>query len=364
MGYSSLHDAVMDADVSHVMTQMSPGDITNAAHVFEAATGEYIHDPPSAEAEATEDGYSELKGEIQGTIAGLVDTLEIVNQAEATNDPAMLKTASAALTATLTNSSAYWETQTEGDGPVPVPWERTIAYPDRGFCLSDAMALIALAAALAFITTGEKFHKYLICALGMTIGTFAGLFYCAQLGIEEDTPKWSVSLAAGLALWIAVMFVEGIVFNALAMGVGGGACMVVYSIVVQYIPPQPEYYMFITIGVGVVVGYFCSSMVKAAALRVVYSVTGGFLTGSCVSYLFWKLRSTQGDLWLENLVNHGVGLDLTKWQTLTCIGVMVVASFAGVYIQNQTAKKGGKKEDKKKGENKDEEAGYGATAKK
>ncbi len=43
----------MDADVSHVMTQMSPGDITNAAHVFEAATGEYIHDPPSAEAEAT-----------------------------------------------------------------------------------------------------------------------------------------------------------------------------------------------------------------------------------------------------------------------------------------------------------------------
>ncbi len=48
MGYSSLHDAVMDADVSHVMTQMSPGDITNAAHVFEAATGEYIHDPPSA----------------------------------------------------------------------------------------------------------------------------------------------------------------------------------------------------------------------------------------------------------------------------------------------------------------------------
>jgi hypothetical protein len=395
MGYSSLHDAVMDADVSHVMTQMSPGDITNAAHVFEAATGEYIHDPPSAEAEATEDGYSELKGEIQGTIAGLVDALEIVNQAEATNDPAMLKTASAALTATLTNSSAYWETQvrsgekrdfsesrhatlnecsltpnpgnpkqTEGDGPVPVPWERTIAYPDRGFCLSDAMALIVLAAALAFITTGEKFHKYLICALGMTIGTFAGLFYCAQLGIEEDTPKWSVSLAAGLALWIAVMFVEGIVFNALAMGVGGGACMVGYSIVVQYIPPQPEYYMFITIGVGVVVGYFCSSMVKAAALRVVYSVTGGFLTGSCVSYLFWKLRSTQGDLWLENLVNHGVGLDLTKWQTLTCIGVMVVASFAGVYIQNQTAKKGGKKEDKKKGENKDEEAGYGATAKK
>jgi hypothetical protein len=116
--------------------------------------------------------------------------------------------------------------------------------------------------------------------------------------------------------------------------------------------------MFITIGVGVVIGYFCSNMVKATALKVVYSVSGGFLTGSCVSYLFWKLRQTQGDLWLENLVAKGVGLDLSKWQTLMCIGVMIAASIAGVYIQNSTDKK-----EEKKGA-KDEETGYGATAKK
>ena len=155
--------------------------------------------------------------------------------------------------------------QTEGDGPVPVPYERVITYPCEGFCVTDLMALVVLATALTFITTGEKLHKYLICAMGMTIGTFAGLFYCAQLGIEEDKPKWSVSLAAGLALWIAVMFVESIVFNSLAMAIGGGVTMVGYSIVIQYIPPQPDYYMFITIGVGVVVGYFCSNIVKAAA---------------------------------------------------------------------------------------------------
>ena len=265
-------------------------------------------------------------------------------------------------TVTLPNSQTPKLEQTEGDGPVPVPYERVVTYPCEGFCVTDFMALVVLATALTFISTGEKLHKYLICAMGMTIGTFAGLFYCAQLGIEEDKPKWSVSLAAGLALWIAVMFVESIVFNALSMGIGGGVCMIGYSVVIQYIPPQPEYYMFITIGVGVVVGYFCSNIVKAAALKVVYSVMGGFLTGSCVSYLFWKLRMTQGDLWLDNLVSNGVGLDLTKWQTLTCVGVMVVASFAGVMIQNATAKKGGKKDDKKKA--KDEEAGYGATEKK
>jgi len=353
MGYSSLHDAVMDASVSHAMNQMSTGDVdvaaTNAGYVGSA--------PVSAE-----EGYDQLRDSIDDSIAALVATKEQVNQAEATNDPSLLKAASASLTASLDNSTSFWEVQTEGDGPVPVPYERVITYPCEGFCVTDLMALVVLATALTFISTGEKLHKYLICAMGMTIGTFAGLFYCAQLGIVEDKPKWSVSLAAGLALWIAVMFVESIVFNALSMGIGGGVCMIGYSVVIQYIPPQPEYYMFITIGVGVVVGYFCSNIVKAAALKVIYSVMGGFLTGSCVSYLFWKLRMTQGDLWLDNLVSHGVGLDLSKWQTLTCIGVMVVASFAGVMIQNATAKKGGKKDDKKKA--KDEEAGYGATDKK
>ena len=150
---------------------------------------------------------------------------------------------------------------------MPVPYERVITYPCEGFCVTDLMALVVLATALTFISTGEKLHKYLICAMGMTIGTFAGLFYCAQLGIEEDKPKWSVSLAAGLALWIAVMFVESIVFNALSMGIGGGVCMIGYSVVIQYIPPQPEYYMFITIGVGVVVGYFCSNIVRRPPSR-------------------------------------------------------------------------------------------------
>ena len=49
--------------------------------------------------------------------------------------------------------------------------------------------------------------------MGMTIGTFAGLFYCAQLGIEEDKPAVRLPRRR-LALWIAVMFVESIVFNA------------------------------------------------------------------------------------------------------------------------------------------------------
>ena len=118
------------------------------------------------------------------------------------------------------------------------------------------------------------------------------------------------------------MFVESVLFSALAMATGGGVCMVGYSIIIQYLPyAVPDYYMFVTIGVGVIVGYFCTSMVKAAALKIIYSVKGGFLCGSAVSYIFWKQRMWQGDFWLENLVSNGVGLDPTRWTTWTCIDV-------------------------------------------
>lgn len=76
-------------------------------------------------------------------------------------------------------------------------------------------------------------------------------------------------------------------FNALGMFVGGTAAMVIFSVVTQYVPPLPAYYFFIAVGVGVVLGYFLSGYVKDLALTVVYSVQGGFLLGSCVSYTFW-----------------------------------------------------------------------------
>ena len=174
--------------------------------------------------------------------------------------------------------SSLFSFQTEGNGPVEVP--KLPPLPVRGFLRVGRHRAGVCLMGLIFITTGEKLHKYLICAMGMCIGTFGGLFLCEQMNIAEMKPKWSVSLALGLALWIAVMFVESIVFNSLAMAIGGGVTMIGYSIVIQYIPPQPDYYMFITIGVGVVVGYFCSNIVKAAALKVIYSIKGGFLTSA------------------------------------------------------------------------------------
>lgn len=102
MGYSSLHDAVMDASVTHVMNQMSTGDVDAAA-----SNAGYVESAPVSE----EEGYDQLRDSIDEQIAALVATKEQVNQAEATNDPALLKAASASLTASLDNSTAFWEVQ-------------------------------------------------------------------------------------------------------------------------------------------------------------------------------------------------------------------------------------------------------------
>ena len=55
MGYSSLHDAVMDASVTHVMNQMSTGDVDAAA-----SNAGYVESAPVSE----EEGYDQLRDAI------------------------------------------------------------------------------------------------------------------------------------------------------------------------------------------------------------------------------------------------------------------------------------------------------------
>lgn len=109
--------------------------------------------------------------------------------------------------------------------------------------------------------------------------------------------------------------------------------------------------MFVAIGAGCVAGYFLTDMVKKAALTLIYSVFGGVLLGSAVSFTFWKYHMSHGDLWLENLVSADVTLDLTMWPTLVSIGTMVGGAFFGLWFQNKgDAKKEEKEPLVKKGE--------------
>ena len=133
------------------------------------------------------------------------------------------------------------------------------------------------------------------------------------------------------------MFVESIVFNSLAMAIGGGVTMVGYSIVIQYIPPQPDYYMFITTGVGVVGGYFAQHRQGGGAEGDLQH-QGRRPRGSALSYLFWKERMsrvTSGSrTWFQRRRNRAAQVD-----PLVCIATMAVCAAAGVFIQNTTAKK-------------------------
>ena len=129
MGYSSLHDAVMDASVSHAMNQMSTGDVAVAA--------------PNAGYVGSAPGYDQLRDSIDDSIAALVATKEQVNQAEATNDPSLLKAASASLTASLDNSTSFWEVQVRHEAVYIQSGRRatkTNAFPRRTLCPDENRA--------------------------------------------------------------------------------------------------------------------------------------------------------------------------------------------------------------------------------
>ena len=329
------------------------------------------------------DGYDVLRKKVDDCLEAQIDLKQKLNAAEAAGDLAATQAVSEEMAALNEQCTEFWKqevrmkpkfpprpsggdseprtlpdrpyppypepTQALGHGPVRVPRNRP--YPDEeAFGFQEVMALVVLATSILFITHGAKFHKFLICAVGMTIGTFGGLFLTEQFGITEFKPKWGVSLALGLALWIAVMFVEQLMFSAVAMGIGGGGMMIIYSFVGHYIPPQPEYYMFVAIGIGCVAGYFLTDMVKKAALTLIYSVLGGVLLGSAVSFTFWKYHLAHGDLWLENITSNDVTLDLTQWPVLVSIGTMAAGALFGIWFQNKSAKKAEKEPLLKKGD--------------
>jgi len=148
-------------------------------------------------------------------------------------------------------------------------------------------------------------------------------------------PKWCMSFTIGLLLCLAVSFVESIVFNALGMLVGGTSTMMLFSVVIQYVPGIPAYGLFIAVAAGVIAGFFLGGVIKDAALTLIYSVVGGFFMGSCVSYLFWKYHLSAGDLWLENITSAAAGLDLANWCILLSLASMVLFALLGVMVQNK-----------------------------
>jgi len=367
MGFD-LHSAVT-ASVKKQATAHAMAQTPNLFHGAASSAASAVSNMGDDGAVNNTAGFTELRNSLDELITGAIAEKQKVREAEATGDTTMLKDASNALSNLLANKTAYWEDMASGNGPVAVPKDPVLpVWPCQEFCGRDIIVICVFLTGLTFITTGQKLHKYLICAMGMSIGTFAGLVLCDQLDIVELKPKWGLSLALGLSLWIAVMFVESVMFNALGMGIGGTAAMLLFSVVVQYVPGLPAYAFFASIAVGVLAGYFLATYIKNAALTLVYSIKGGFLMGSCVSYCFWKSHLSHGDLWLENVTSHASGLDLTAWPILVSLSSMAVFAVSGVFIQNHTNAPAKKDDKKKEADEKtpllkgDEEKGVAAAA--
>jgi len=300
-----------------------------------ASWGQFtVTDPYKIGAEDTEEGYDQLLGQLDSVLETLAGTKEMVEEAKVSGNTTALKIAAEDITASAAATSEYWAAEAAGAGPVPVPVDPVDpVWPCDGFCVMDCIAIAVVLVGLLFFSCGQKLHAYLICGLGMTVGTIAGLTLCDILDIEQSKQKWGISLGFGIVLWMMVMFVESVIFNLVGMCVGGAAAMLVYSVAAQYVAME-SYYFFAAIGAGVILGYFLSSTLKAGMLVIIYSVFGGFLVASSTSYALWKFHVSEGDFWLENLTSYKMSLDLSDWANLVCIGVFAVLSVSGIFVQN------------------------------
>ena len=76
----------------------------------------------------------------------------------------------------LTNPMRTFHPQTEGEGPIEVPWERTITYPEQGFCMQDLLALVVLLRPRFPYHAGRKASQVPNLCHGHGHRSFAGLF--------------------------------------------------------------------------------------------------------------------------------------------------------------------------------------------
>ena len=68
---------------------------------------------------------------------------------------------------------------------------------------------------------------------------------------------------------------------------------------------------------------------KSGAYIVLYSIAGGFLVMSAMSYFMWKhMRVSDGDLWLTHIASPARGIDPSDGTNVACLFVWLVCACA------------------------------------
>jgi len=197
----------------------------------------------------------------------------------------------------------------------------------------------------------------------MSMGAFAMILLENALLPDEalvsDELKLVLALVAGAALWFVTTQAEHLIVQIFGAAAGMAAGSLVYNVAAHLALVAPEY-LVAMLAVGGLVGYAGAGYMKSGAYIVLYSIAGGFLVMSAMSYFMWKhMRVSDGDLWLTHIASPARGIDPSDGTNVACFFVWLVCACAGIAVQNSMCEPEGRgRSGDKKGT--DVESGEGA----
>ena len=171
----------------------------------------------------------------------------------------------------------------------------------------------------------------------MSMGAFAMILLENALLPDEalvsDELKLVLALVAGAALWFVTTQAEHLIVQIFGAAAGMAAGSLTYNVAAHLALVAPEY-LVAMLAIGGLLGYMGAGYMKSGAYIVLYSIAGGFLVMSAMSYFMWKhLRVSDGDLWLTHIASPARGIDPSDGTNVACFFVWLVCACAGIVGQ-------------------------------
>ena len=162
----------------------------------------------------------------------------------------------------------------------------------------------------------------------MSMGAFAMILLENALLPDEalvsDELKLVLALVAGAALWFVTTQAEHLIVQIFGAAAGMAAGSLTYNVAAHLALVAPEY--LVAMLAMAASGYMGAGYMKSGAYIVLYSIAGGFLVMSAMSYFMWKhMRVSDGDLWLTHIASPARGIDPSDGTNVACFFVLVCA---------------------------------------
>ena len=126
--------------------------------------------------------------------------------------------------------------------------------------------------------------------------------------LVSDELKLVLALIAGGALWFVTTQAEHLIVQIFGAAAGTAVGAMVYNVAAHLAFVAPEF-LIVSLMAGAFVGYAGAGYMEKGAYIVLYSISGGFLVMSAMSYFMWKHGASRGDLWITHIASPKHSID-------------------------------------------------------